>query len=163
MPAKANEKLLTLQGDYLTALYNDGIFDDLTFSDFLKRAGVKAERVTVTTWRAGTYTMPAGAFLLLPAYLGSNAAAGLNRLTERAGLRCISDESVAPTGREVVDEAMDLPSAVAKIHEHVREARRDGVIDAEEAKRIDGACEAAMQEIAEVRACVRPSLRSVSA
>lgn len=146
------------------------LFDDTSFADYRTNHCKKPTcQKTVNNWRLGNVGSGAGAVALIDLDGYAMDRHGIDGLIAMAGvrlsaygLRCVVDETVAPTGRELIDVVNGLPMATARIHQAVADAKRDNVITAPEARVILARCSEAKQEIAEIEAAVTPALAVAS-
>lgn len=113
MPAKADERLLAKQRQYLTTLHEAGLYDDEAFAAFLTLTGSPYSRPSATQWRNGKTPMPAGALLALDAYHDSRdelVRALRIRATGRA-VQVTADAVAEPAGKTEREEGAEAMNA----------------------------------------------------
>lgn len=147
------------QADWMSAWKLLRVVKDEAVVARLAEVGVPLTHQALANYRAGERVAPLGLLAALLDVAGDDAADVLNVIAREHGLRVVREVQEAPTKRSLVDELMDLPSALAGIHEKVRDAASDGEITREESLAIEKACDQAMQEVAQVKAAASAAVR----
>lgn len=166
MPDRTDDTVLIEQSEFLQALYNIRLGKRRLYEDAVVGAFFGVSRVAATQWRHGKADMGVTRFARMREYLlttyGVDGIVAAAPVFLGEGFRGVVDVASVPTGRDLADEAEDLPGSLGRLHDAIRAARRDGRVDPEEAAEIRQRISEHQQEVADVDAAVRPALRAAS-